>query len=449
MQELPVSVRRALHRLTRRLAIGLFLEVWPAWAVGSLLLAGTVVLIARLFLPHLTSIVPWFWLAPVVAAIPALFVCARRMYRPAHVLAIADALAGGDGLLLALSERPDSAWTGAAALARVATLPLPRVRPWRQLRLIPPSLAFLAIALLVPQRVTPVGAQNAIASHVVADVTAGVAAMKKEQLITPEEEKKLEQEIERIRRGAAKRVDASSWEAADAMQERVAASLATKQDAVKWAQQSLARYGAAAQAGANSSSGTTSSMAADAAELTKALSRLAEAGMLNGAPSELADLAAGRGSLPTDSATLAKLQAALGRFLDERAGRLAAAMATAKGGRFDASEFATSSDTSPDGDGDPGRGGVNRGRADADLTWGRETQPFDRFKAQALPPGSVRSPDDWAPIAVLPGAPGGGAETSRSVAPRSYAAGAGQEAWRRTLAPRHQSAVKKYFDASH
>jgi hypothetical protein len=171
--------------------------------------------------------------------------------------------------------------------------------------------------------------------------------------------------------------------------------------------------------------------------------------MLNGAPSEIGDLAAGRAALPTDPAALAKLQAALGKFLGERAGRLTAAKAAAEGGRFDASEFETGSESAPDGDGDPGRGGVNRGRGDAELTWGRETQPFDRFKAQTLPPGSVRSADDWAPIAVLPGAPGAGAETSRSAAARSYAAGAGQEAWRRTLAPRHQSAVKKYFDASH
>ena len=31
-------------------------------------------------------------------------------------------------------------------------------------------------------------------------------------------------------------------------------------------------------------------------------------------------------------------------------------------------------------------------------------------------------------------------------AARDYASGAGQGAWRRSLAPRHQSAVKKYFE---
>ena len=89
---------------------------------------------------------------------------------------------------------------------------------------------------------------------------------------------------------------------------------------------------------------------------------------------------------------------------------------------------------------------INRGRGDAALTWGAESQPFDRFKAQALPPGAARSPDDWAPLVVLPGVPRESAAPATPSAARQYAAAAGQNAWRRTLAPRHQSAVKKYFE---
>jgi hypothetical protein len=45
----------------------------------------------------------------------------------------------------------------------------------------------------------------------------------------------------------------------------------------------------------------------------------------------------------------------------------------------------------------------------------------------------------------MPGAPQANPEISSAAAARQYAATAGQTAWRRTLAPRHQSAVKKYF----
>ena len=60
-----------------------------------------------------------------------------------------------------------------------------------------------------------------------------------------------------------------------------------------------------------------------------------------------------------------------------------------------------------------------------------------------LPPASP--PDDWAPVVTLPGAPQESAAMSAQAAAREYSAAAGQTAWRRSLAPRHQSAVKKYF----
>jgi len=68
------------------------------------------------------------------------------------------------------------AWWSAAAGLGAAVNALIVVVLWTTAVLDAGATAFLAIALLVPQRVTPVGAQNAIASHVVADVTAGVAA---------------------------------------------------------------------------------------------------------------------------------------------------------------------------------------------------------------------------------------------------------------------------------
>jgi hypothetical protein len=320
--------------------------------------------------------------------------------------------------------------------------PLPRLRPWRRLAALPPALVFLAAALWLPQRVPAQGGSAILADGIAADLTATVAELKQQELITPDEEKKLEEEIERIRRGAQERVDASSWEAADALRETVAAGLSAKEDAVTWAEESLARYAASAQTGANAEGGSE----AAAAELTKALEKLAQSGLLAGAPPELQRLLKG-GKLPADAASLRALTAALSKHLSEAKGRFGEVATLGKAfGRFDPSEFPVGSESGPDGGEEPGRGGITRGRADAELTWGRESLPFDRFKAEALPPGAARSPDDWAPLVVLPGAPQESPTLSARSAARQYAAAPGQAAWRRTLAPRHQSAVKKYFE---
>lgn len=442
MNEMPVSVRPALRRLARRLAVGLFLDVWPAWAVASLLLAGLVALFCRLFLPGAASSLRWLWLAPVLMAIPALVICFRRSYPSADVVAVADWLNGGQGMLLTLLETNDLAWAESPLAEHASKFSLPRLRPWRKLAALPPAVAFLAIALWLPQRVPP-GTDSVLADDIAANLMTTLAGLKQQELITVEEQKELEEEVERIRRSARERVDASSWEAADALREKIAAGVSEKQSALKWAEESMARYEAAAKGGADA--GAVSD--AQAAELAKALEKLAQSGLLAGAPADLQRLLKS-GKLPTDGASRAALMAALAKQLAETKGRLGGPGRLGKEfGRFDPSEFPLeSSESAPDGDGNPGRGGINRGRGDAPLTWGKESLPFDRFKSQPLPPGAARSPDDWAPVVELPGAPQESPARSASSAARQYAAVAGQTAWRRTLAPRHQSAVKKYFE---
>ena len=87
MKDLPASVRPILRRLKRRVGLGLFLEIWPRWAIGSFLIAGTVALICRMFFSGAASFLPWLWIAPVLSTIPVIFQCVRRAYRPAEIVA--------------------------------------------------------------------------------------------------------------------------------------------------------------------------------------------------------------------------------------------------------------------------------------------------------------------------------------------------------------------------
>lgn len=441
MDKVSSTIPAVLKRLRRRLALGLFLEIWPAWTIASLIAAGSVVVICRMFVAGAAPYLRWLWLLPVLTAIPSLVICLRRAYAPTDVAAMADWLGGGRGALLTWFERTDPAWSDSSLVQQAAAFPLPRLRLHRTQMAVVPALAFLAVAFLLPQRVRALDASAALAEEIASDLKAAVVELKQESLITPEEEQKLEEQIEQIRRSTEERVDPSSWEAADALREQVVATLTEKQEAVKWTQESLARLAAAADAlGAGESLSN-----AQTAELTKALEKLSKMGLLAGAPEKMRGMLQA-GKLPSDPKALRDLAASLGKYLAETNGKFASAAGLGKEfGRFDPSEFPTGSGDSPDEDGQPGRGGVNRGRGDADLTWGKETTPFDRFKSKPLPPGAARSPDDWAPVVSLPGAPQETPALSSQAAAREYAAAAGQAAWRRSLAPRHQSAVKKYF----
>lgn len=450
MTDLPAAVRPVLRRLTRRIALGLFLEIWPRWAVGAFLIAGTAALVCRMFFVQAAGFLPFLWMAPILASLPAVYLCIRRAYRPAEVLVLADWLSGGQGTLLTLLEKRDPAWNNAPALETLTKISLPRLNPWRKLGPVMAAAIFLSIALFVPQRMLTGPRSTVLANDVVADLKNAADVLKQENLLTPEEEKKLDEEIERIRKDALDRMDASSWEAADALSEKVASKLNEKHDAMEWAQESLARYADTAQAG-------TPPSEAQSEELSKAIEKLAKTGMLDDAPGDLQQLlgggeavAGGNVRLPTDPKQLRRLAAQLAKHLGERSTRFSELAKLARAaGRFDPSEFGEFNyEESENEDGEPGRGGINRGRGDADLTWGDESIPFDKFKSVALPQGSVRSPDDWAPVATLPGAPKESPELSGPSTGMQFGGTSGQAAWRRTLAPRHYSAVKKYFDNS-
>ena len=239
---------------------------------------------------------------------------------------------------------------------------MPRLRPWRKLGSVFVSGIFLLIALLVPQRMLT--SSNAVlANDIVADLKTTVEELKKQDLLTPEEQKNLEEEIERIRKDALERLDSSSWEAADAVREKVAAGLSQKEDAVNWAEQSLARYAAATQAGAPPSE-------AQSEELANAIEKLAQTGMLTDAPADLQKLlggekavAGGNIKLPTDPKALRKLAASLAQHLGDRSRRFGDLRQLPKeAGRFDPSEFGEFDYEERENDGEPGSGGINRGR---------------------------------------------------------------------------------------
>jgi hypothetical protein len=434
---IPASLVPIVRRFSRRLRIGLFLETWPQWAAGALLAAGSAALVCRLFFPAADPYLYWLLAAPALAIPPAAVISIRRSYRPEQVLAIVDAMSGGDGAVLTLAERHDQAWSQAPQIGRAAHISLPRFRPWRRLAVVAPALAFLVIALLLPQRTAAAGVAP-IADDVVAGLSTTLAELKSHDLVTQEEEKQLEQEIERVRNAARERMDASAWEAADAVREKMAANAAAKQDAATWAQEALAQYSAAG--GEGSTDGASAN-----AELSRALDALARSGALAGLPADIQKMLAS-GKLPGDAAALGKLAASLAQYLGNVQGLGELRGFGGRGSRFDPSEFAAAGEGDAEAGGRPGRGGINRGRADAELTYGQETQSAELFKSRALPPGYVRSPDDWAPVVNMPGAPIVAPEVGGRAASRAYAEDAGQAAWRRTLAPRHQSAVKKYFN---
>lgn len=94
----------------------------------------------------------------------------------------------------------------------------------------------------------------------------------------------------------------------------------------------------------------------------------------------------------------------------------------------------------------PGRGGVNEGPGHADLEFGdMSSSQGTKFKESILPPGFLDKPRDEV-LSVTAATPEvKPAEAAPRNAARASEAVSGNEAWNRTVRPRHRNAVKSYF----
>lgn len=99
-----------------------------------------------------------------------------------------------------------------------------------------------------------------------------------------------------------------------------------------------------------------------------------------------------------------------------------------------------------DGTSNPGRGGTTRGRGDAAITFGDESDASGlKFKEVVLPPGTLDDPENRV-LKITSRAPqvDPAVRAARGVA-RDQGPTAGGASWNRRLRPRHRGVVRKYF----
>ncbi len=96
----------------------------------------------------------------------------------------------------------------------------------------------------------------------------------------------------------------------------------------------------------------------------------------------------------------------------------------------------------------PGSGGINRGRADAPLTWKDPSNAEGvEFLSEALPPASLNAIKDAQKIGVSVGTPElAGEDVATSSGALSGAKSGGGSANTTTVLPRHRAAVQQYFE---
>ncbi|HEY7180193.1 MAG TPA: hypothetical protein VIC84_02190 [Blastocatellia bacterium] len=454
-------IRRFLRRLALLLAFRqslTFVTIWLfAWgAVALVLRAASATPRGRLL---------WGAAGIAVAVIAAAAFSRRRLPSRDSVRAMLDDRNDCGGLLMAGADAEIGAW-------RIPEITLPRLR-WRKARafgLLASSFAFVLISFLAPVRFAAINAARPMdVSREAENLSARIEALKEAQIIEEARAEALEQKLDQLSHEASGEDPAKTWEALDHLNDAVEKAAGDAAEAAESRQGRLARAEALAEgltAGADQLDSKTMT------EAMKTLGKMTQDAIKEN-ESLAGDLSPGTleaiksGSLKAEN--LKDISKALSRSksaLDQKLSKLSQSnqlgkidpkslKGGAQAGRRDNSGLAkflkeNAEKMSVDEatlQWCEGKGGVDRGRGDAAMTWtDGSSEKGARFKEKVLPPSSVAGLNDSQLVGLSASAPEVAAGGVAAHGALNSAASGGGSAYTQTILPRHRGAVKRYFD---
>lgn len=453
---------QSISRFIRRLALLLAFKQSLTFVTIWFFIWGAVALVLRAASATTRKQLLWGAIGIAIAVIAATALSRRRLPSRDSVRALLDNRNDCGGLLMAGADADLGVW-------RIPEVTLPRLR-WRNARafgLLAASLAFVLISLLAPVRFATTGVARPMdVSREVESLSAQIEALKEAQIIEEAKAEALEQKLDQLSQEASGEDPAKTWEALDHLNDAVEKAAKEAAETASARQERLARAEALAEglmAGADQLDSKTMTeamrtlgdMMRDAIKenetlagdlspetleaiksgslkaehlkdiskalgqgksaLNQKLSKLSQSGMIN--PNALKG---GAQANRRDNSGLA-------RFLKENAEKMSVDEATLQWCA--------------------GKGGVDRGRSDAAMTWTDGSSEKDaKFKEKVLPPSSVAGLKDSQLVGLSASAPTVSTSGVAAHGALNSAASGGGSAYTQTVLPRHRGAVRRYFD---
>jgi hypothetical protein len=452
-----------VSRFTRRLALLLTLKHSLAFIAAWCFAWGSVALVLRAAAATPRKPLLWGAIGIAIAVFVAVVISRRQLPARRSVLALLDERNDCGGLLMAAGDVELGGW-------RVPGIALPRLR-WRSARavtLCAASIVFVAISLLAPVRFATMNAARPMdVSREVENLAAQIEALKEAQIIEEPKAEALEQQLDQINADASGEDPAKTWEALDHLADAVEKASKEAVEQAVAGQEQLARAEALAEglmAGADQLEAKTMT---EAMQTLSAMMRgaMKENGMLANSLSPETQEAIKSGALKSEhlkdiSKALSQNRSAMSQKLSKlaQAGTINPnSLKSAQGHRRDNSGLAQFLKENAEkmsveaavGEWceNPGKGGVNRGRADAAMTWTDGSSEKDaKFKEKVLPPAVVAGLNDSQMVGLSASAPTVDQRGMAAHGALNSAAKGGGSAYTQTILPRHKGAVKRYFE---
>ncbi|MEX2287488.1 MAG: hypothetical protein WD648_10390 [Planctomycetaceae bacterium] len=449
-----MSFNQWIDRYLRRLAFGRFLQKAAEWMGGFLFAFGTLVLLVKLMIPAWWPHVLWVGAAAAPVALVAWLQSRAQCHSRRESAALLDKKLDAGGLLMTLSEMPDDRWADRLPqLDRVWRESLPKLRPVRVARYLALPLVFAVAAGFVPLRkdVAERVLRNTVGRQTATQLEEAIKLLDEAKILEEEEKRELQELVERLQEETrTSPLTHEKWETVDALREKLQLRL-------EMADATMSKGEAAVAALAKAGEHQQPLSPERAAQLEKAvldaLKKLPPGALSKSAAQAGKDLERllknGRFDPSQSPADRQKMLEELKELLKKECDKLSQCRgkcAKCLGGLCEGNGF--NNQKGEKADGKPGRGGVNEGRGDAEMSYGDKADDKNtKFKDVVLPPGFFDEPKNDI-IATTPQAPDvdPAADAPRSARRLSDPA-AGKETWNRKLRPRHRGVVRGYFDS--
>lgn len=378
-----------------------------------------------------------------------------------------DRQAGLGGLLMAQGQTDIGVWQ-----QRIGALELPPLR-WQWRRGVIMLLAAGALATFValaPQRyLLPTAAPPRSIEAQVHKLADEIQLLAQEKLLPQDKAKTMEQTIEQVQHGANSEDPARTLEALDHLEQELAQVASQASEQAAKAAQAAEKAKDLAEAMAQADSKLSAEMKTQAAKELAELTRKAAEGNeeLSKKFGDAAGQALDKGQIdPKQAKELAEaLDKAQQQEMEQLERLCKAGLADAEllqackeacqqGGANELAEAlkdAKSAEEVADlveRNGSPGKGGVDRGRGDAAITWQNEASSKDvQFKEKPLTPAAIASMKEGKTVGQSASDPTNpkGAEVSSGGGLSSGSSDA-SSAHKQVVLPRHRQTVQKYFE---
>lgn len=450
------SMERWVQRYSRRLAVGRFLEHFAEWFAGFLFAFGAIVLAVKLVAPTFWPHVLWVGLAAIPVTGAAWWLSRRSPFSRTESIAMIDRKLDAGGLIMTLCEKPDEDWAEQLPTEPAWRNVLPKLRPVRVARFLILPLAFAAAACLIPPREarTEMVRPNVVGKEAAEKLGESLKLLEEANVLEEKDEKELREAIQKLAEETEETpLTHEKWETVDALREKLRMRADSASLVVSQGEAAAGALASAQESGEELSLERTERLEQD---IIDALNKLSAGGKLPGQSTELGKklsklASTGKLQLSQNAGERKKTLGELKEFLKSESKKLGECRSQCCSECNGSGCKECKSGNCTAGGSMPGRGGINRGRGDAELTYGDESDGKNtKFKELALPPGFLDDPQNDIKSVTLTAPEVNPAASAPRAALRADDPATGKETWNRPLRPRHRAVVRNYFgsDAS-